>query len=92
MDYLTIKELVLEIVEELLSSEENLQELWFTRRRNSIPTRKRKRPQQVDRHKYVNQSKLFAGRGGLQVDARYVHRGAPETNPSIFNIVKPPHR
>ena len=91
MDSLTIKELVLEIVEEILSSDEDLQEL-FGRQISFVPKKRGQRPQKVDRHKYVKQFRPFATRGGLQVDARYVRRGGPQTNPSASGAVRPPHQ
>lgn len=90
MDSLTIKELVLEIVEEILSSEEDLQELFG--RQKTIPKKRGQRPQKVDRHKYVKQFRPFASRGGLQIDARYVRRGGPQANPSASGVVRPPQR
>ncbi len=94
MDYLTIKELVLEIVQEILSSEENLQELWVTKRRKGVvPKKKRQRPQIVDRHKYASPPfKPFAGIGGLQIGAAFVRRGGPQDNPSASSVVRPPRR
>lgn len=90
MDSLTIKKLVLEIVEEILSSEEDLQELFG--RQKTIPKKRSQRPQKVDRHKYVKQFRPFASRGGLQIDARYVRRGGPQANPSASGVVRPPQR
>jgi hypothetical protein len=88
MDYLTIKELVLEIVEEILSSDEDLQELFVRRRKSAVPKKRGQYPQKVDRHKYVKQFRPFATRGGVQIDARYVRRGGPTSNP--LNPVRPP--
>jgi hypothetical protein len=91
MDYSTIKELVLQIVEEILSSDEDLQELFVRRRKSAVPKKRGQYPQKVDRHKYVNQFKPFSVRG-LQVGAQYVRRGGPQANPSASGVVRPPQQ
>lgn len=88
MNSLTIKELVLEIVKEILSSEEDLQELFG--RPRTLPKRSKRHPQQYDRHKIIKAFKPFAGIGYRQYGARYTRRGGPEINPQ--NPVRPPRR
>jgi predicted chitinase len=90
METLTIKELVLQIVEEILSSEEALQELFVRRQKSSVPKKRSQYPQKVVRYRHVR--KIFANRGGFQDGARYVRRGGPQANPSASGVVRPPQR